>query len=77
MSFSIITQLSGFSLMKTKTNKTPLLMASAFGLMCCLSTLVPESMLSHIAEAHHGLVPKPCHRRGKTIALRAKKQFLR
>ena len=52
-------------------------MASAFGLMCCPSTLVPESMLSHIAEAHHGLVPKPCHRRGKTIALRAKKQFLR
>ena len=49
-------------------------MATAFGLMCCPSTLVPESTLSHIVEAHPGLVPKPCHHRGKTtLATLAKK----
>ena len=51
-------------------------MATAFGLMCCPSTLVPESTLSHIVEAHPGLVPKPCHHRGKTtLATLTKKPF--
>ena len=63
-------------MIKTKTRKTPLLMAEAFGLMCCPSTLVPESTLSHIVEAHPGLVPKPCHHRGKTtLATLTKKPF--
>ena len=40
-------------------------MAEAYGLTCCPSPLVPESTLSHIAEAHHSLVPKLSHHRGK------------
>ena len=49
-----------------KTQKTPLIMSAVFDLARCSCTLVPESMLSHRPQAPHGLVPKPCHHRGKT-----------
>ena len=52
--------------MKTKTIKTPLMMAEAFGLPCCPCSLVPESELSHRYQVHHRLVPKLSHHRGKT-----------
>ena len=51
--------------MKTKTIKTPLGMAEAFGLSCCASDLVPESKLSHRSEAHHGFILKLSHPSGK------------
>ena len=53
--------------------KTPSMMASASGLMCCAFGLVPESKLSHSPKPHHGFVSKPCHPDGKTTALWAKK----
>jgi hypothetical protein len=59
---------------KTKTVKTPLMMAVAFGPTCCFSGLVPESKLSHSPEVQYGFVPKLSPHGGKNTALRAKKQ---
>ena len=39
--------------------ENPTLMTQAYGLKCYTSTIVPESKLSHIVQAHHDLVPKP------------------
>ena len=61
--------------MRTKTIKTPLMMAVAFGPTPCLSGLVPESELSHSPESQYGFVPKHRPHGGKNLALRAKKQF--
>ena len=40
-------------------------MATAYGLMCCSCSLVPESELSHRYQAHHRLVSKLSHHRCK------------
>ena len=52
--------------MKTKTEKTPLMMAEAYGSTSCTSALVPESKLSHRLEAQFVFVPKLSHHGGKT-----------
>ena len=54
--------------MKTKTRKTPLVTAEAFGLTSCSSSLVPESKLSHRSEAQYGLVPRLSHHEWKNPA---------
>ena len=51
-------------------------MAMAFGPTCSPCTFVPESELSHILQAPHGLVPKLAIMVAKTIALRAQKPRL-
>ena len=63
--------------MKTKTEKTPLMMAAAFGPASCSSGLVLKSELLHSPEAQSGFVPKHSRHGGKNIALRAKKPILR
>ena len=62
--------------MKTKTIKTPLMMAVAFGPASCPSGLVPKSKLLHRPEAQYGFVPKHSLHGGKNIALRAEKPYL-
>ena len=44
--------------MKTKTRKTPLMVAEACGLTCCPFGLVLKSELLHSPKDHHSLVPK-------------------
>ena len=63
--------------METKTIKTPLMMAEAFGSTFCTSALVPESKLSHRSEAQYGLVPRLSHHGGKNHALCAEKPDFR
>ena len=60
-------------MMKTKTEKTQLMMAAAFGPASCSSGLVLKSELLHSPEAQSGFVPKHSLHGGKNIALRAKK----
>jgi hypothetical protein len=60
-------------MMKTKTEKTPLMMAAAFGPASCSSGLVLKSELLHSPEAQSGFVPKHSLHGGKNLALRAKK----
>ena len=62
-------------MMKTKTEKTPLMMAAAFGPASCSSGLVLKSELLHSPEAQSGFVPKHSLHGGKSIALRAEKHF--
>ena len=59
--------------MKTKTIKTPLMMAVAFGPTSWAFGLVPKSELLHRPEAQYGFVPKHSSHGGKNIALRAEK----
>ena len=61
--------------MKTKTEKTPLMMAESVAQSYWPVTIVPESKLSHMATAHYGFVPKLSHHGGKNTALRAEKPF--
>ena len=61
--------------MKTKTIKTPLMMAVAFGPTSCPSGFVLKSELLHNPEVQYGVVPQTSHHGGKNIALRAKKQI--
>ena len=51
-------------------------MAEAYVLTSCPSGFVLKSELSHKPESQYSFVPKLSHHRGKTIALRAKKQLL-
>ena len=53
-------------MIKTKTIKTPLMMAEAYGPTYCTSAHVLESKLSHKPEAQYGFVPKLIHHGGKT-----------
>ena len=59
----------------TKTIKTPLMTALAFGPTSCSSGLVPKSELLHSPEAQYGFVSKHSLHGGKNIALWAKKPF--
>ena len=59
--------------MRTKTIKTPLMMAEAFGLTSCSSSLALESELSRRPEVQYSLTFKLSHHGGKNTALRAKK----
>ena len=52
-------------MMKTKTIKTPLMMAEAFGLSVWPSNLALESKLSRSLESHPGLVPRLSHHEWK------------
>ena len=52
--------------MKTKTIKTPLLMAETYGPTSCSSGHASESKLSRSSEAQYSFVPKLIHLRGKT-----------
>jgi hypothetical protein len=63
-------------MMKTKTIKTPLIMAVAFGPTSCSSGHVPKSELLPSPEAQYGFVPKNSHHGGKNPALRAEKPYL-
>ena len=60
----------------TKTIKTPLMIAVAFGPTSYSSVLVLKSKLLHSPKAHYGFVPKPSLHGGKNIALRAEKPIL-
>ena len=60
-------------MLKTKTIKTPLLMAVAFGPTYSSSVLVFKSKLLHSPEAQSGFVPKLSHHGGKNLALWAEK----
>ena len=60
--------------MKKKTEKTPLMTASAFGLTSCTPGLAFESELSRSPEAQYGFVSKLSHHGGKT-PLTLKNQF--
>ena len=51
--------------MKTKTEKTPLMMAEAYSLSCWSSVLVPEHKCSHGTQAHPSLVPRLRHHEWK------------
>ena len=62
-------------MMKTKTIKTPLMKAVAFGPTSCSSVLVPKSKLLHRPETQYGFVPKHSLHGGKNIALRAEKPY--
>ena len=62
--------------MKTKTTKTPLMMAVAFGPTSCSSGLVPKSKFLHRPETQYGFVPKHSLHGGKNPALRAEKPYL-
>ena len=62
-------------IMKTKTIKTPLMMAVAFGPTSCPSGFVLKSELLHNPEVQYGFVPQTSHHGGKNLALRAKKQI--
>jgi hypothetical protein len=62
--------------MMTKTIKTPLMKAVAFGPTSCSSGLVPKSKLLHRPETQYGFVPKHSLHGGKNIALRAEKPYL-
>ena len=53
--------LSEVDMMKTKTIKTPLMMAEAYSLSVCPSSLALESKLSRNLESHTGLVPRLSH----------------
>ena len=63
-------------MIKTKTIKTPLMMAVAFGPSSCPSGLTPKSKLLRNPESQYGFVPKHSHHGGKNIALRAEKPYL-
>ena len=63
-------------MLKTKTIKTPLLMAVAFGPTYSSSVLVFKSKLLHSPEAQSGFVPKHSRHGCKNIALRAQKPIL-
>ena len=63
-------------MIKTKTTKTPLMMAVAFGPTSCSSVLVPKSKLLHRPETQYGFVPKHSLHGGKNTALRAEKPYL-
>ena len=63
-------------MIKTKTIKTPLMMAEAYGPTSCTSALVPESKLSHRPEVQYGFVPKLSHHGGKTPHFALKNLFL-
>ena len=52
-------------MIKTKTIKTPLMMAVAFRPTFCSSCLVPKSTLLHNPEAQYGFVPKHSLHGGK------------
>ena len=69
-------QLSEVLLVKTKTIKTPLMTAEAYGLSCLPSGLVPESTLSHRPKAHHCLVPKLSRHGGKNIGFSSLKNMI-
>ena len=69
-------QLSEVDMMMTKTIKTPLMTAVAFGLTSCPSGLVPKSELLHNPEVQYGFVPKHSLHGGKNIALRAEKLYV-
>ena len=62
--------------MKTKTIKTPLMTAVAFGPSSCPSGLTPKSKLLRNPEAQYGFVPKHSHHGGKNPALRAEKPII-
>jgi hypothetical protein len=64
--FNII-QLSEVDIMKTKTIKTPLMMAVAFGPTSCPSGLVSKSKLLHSPEVQSGFVPKLSLHGGKNL----------
>ena len=49
----------------TKTIKTPLTMAEAYGPTSCTSGLASESELSRWPKVHYGFVPKLSHHGGK------------
>ena len=57
--------LSEVDMMKTKTIKTPLMMAEAYNLSACPSSLALESKLSRNLESHTGLVPRLSHHEWK------------
>ena len=63
-------------MIKTKTTKTPLMKAVAFGPTSCSSVLVPKSKLLHRPETQYGFVPKHSLHGGKNTALRAEKPYL-
>ena len=71
-----IIQLSEVDMIKTKTIKTPLMMAVAFWPTSCSSGLVPKSTLLHNPEVQYGFVPKHSLHGGKNPALRAEKPFI-
>ena len=58
--------------MKTKTIKTPLMMAEAYGLSSCPSCLVPKNKFLHRPEVQSGFVPKLSHHGGKNTAIAEK-----
>jgi hypothetical protein len=68
-----IIRLSIVDVMKTKTIKTPLMMAVAFGSTSCPSAFVPKSKLLHNPEIQYAFVPKHSRHGGKNLALRAEK----
>ena len=53
--------------MKTKTIKTPLMMAEAYSLSVCPSSLALESKLSRNLESHTVLVPRLSHYEWKNL----------
>jgi hypothetical protein len=59
--------LSEVDMMKTKTIKTPLMMAEAYSLSACPSSLALESKLSRKLESHTGLVPRLSHHEWKNL----------
>ena len=63
--------------MKTKTDKTPLMMAESDALSYWPVTIVPESKLSHMVTAHYGLVPRLSHHSGKNLRFALKNQILK
>ena len=62
--------------MKTKTIKTPLMKAVAFGPTSWAFGLVSKSELLHSPEAQDGFVPKHSLHGGKNTALRAEKPYI-
>jgi hypothetical protein len=62
-------------MMMTKTKKTPLMTAVAFGLTSCSSSLVPKSELLHSPEDQSGFVPKHSRHGGKNIGFSSLKNL--
>jgi hypothetical protein len=69
-----MSKLSEVYMIKTKTIKTPLMMAESVALSYCPITIVPESKLSHMATVHYGFVPKLNHHGGKTVKTERRSQ---
>jgi hypothetical protein len=62
-------------MMRTKTIKTPLMMAVACGPTSCPSGLVPKSKLLHSPKAQYGFVPKSAFMVAKTSPFGLKNRF--